>query len=62
MEAPRGFSLHVHMRKQVREEEQERVTNRRGFFEKGKKIDQEARERLVQCMYRSSILARLDST
>ena len=33
------------VRKQVREKEQDRVTNRRAFFEEGKKIDQEARER-----------------
>ena len=35
------------VRKQVREKEHEKITNRRSFFEEGKKIDLEARERCV---------------
>ena len=44
VDASRRHKHAEEVRKQVREKEQERVTNRRAFFDEGKKLDQEARE------------------
>ncbi len=47
--------LHEHaqeVRKQVRKKEEEKINARRDFFEEGRKLDQEAKDRYSSALYR----------